>query len=234
MKKENIIIAAIKPWNISNALKFKKIYGKKCNVFIFKNKKDMTYSRIKRINPEYIFFPHWSWIIPKEVYKNFNCVIFHMTDLPYGRGGSPLQNLILNKTYNTKISALKACGKIDAGDIYLKEKLYIGEESAQSIFKNASEIIFFKMMPYILGKKPKLKKQKGKITVFKRRRPEESDIRSSNASNLNDLYDFIRMLDAQGYPRAFFYVNNLKIELFDVCRKTNKITGKFEVINESR
>ena len=44
-----------------------------------------------------------------------------MTDLPYGRGGSPLQNLIANKIYDTKISAIRAEGGIDTGRIYLKE-----------------------------------------------------------------------------------------------------------------
>ena len=30
----------------------------------------------------------------QEIHENYKCIIFHMTDLPFGRGGSPLQNLI--------------------------------------------------------------------------------------------------------------------------------------------
>ncbi len=41
-----------------------------------------------------IFIPHWSYIILPEIYLNYECIVFHMTDLPYGRGGSPLQNLL--------------------------------------------------------------------------------------------------------------------------------------------
>ena len=44
-----------------------------------------------------------------------------MTDLPYGRGGSPLQNLILKGKKTTKITAFKMIDKIDAGPIYLKK-----------------------------------------------------------------------------------------------------------------
>jgi len=35
------------------------------------------------------------WIILKEIFENYEIILFHMTDLPYGRGGSPLQNLIV-------------------------------------------------------------------------------------------------------------------------------------------
>ncbi len=36
---------------------------------------------------------------------------------------------------------------------------------------------------------------------FKRRKPEESEI--VNLASLQELHDLIRMLDADGYPRAF-------------------------------
>ena len=48
-----------------------------------------------------------------------------MTDLPFGRGGSPLQNLIIRGIYDTKISAIKANKEIEAGDIYCQHNLNI-------------------------------------------------------------------------------------------------------------
>ena len=45
--------------------------------------------------PKYIFFPHWSKKVDTKIVNNYECVCFHETDLPYGRGGSPIQNLIL-------------------------------------------------------------------------------------------------------------------------------------------
>ena len=42
-----------------------------------------------------------------------------MTDLPYGRGGSPSKSIIRGlKT--TKITAFKCVAEIDAGPVYLK------------------------------------------------------------------------------------------------------------------
>ncbi len=232
MKKEKIIIATIKSWNILNAYKLKKRLKNNYLVFVFTNKKELNYKSIKRINPKYIFFTHWSWLIPKNIYEDFECIVFHMTDLPYGRGGSPLQNLILKKVYNTKISALRVEKELDAGEIYLKEDFYIGEGSAEELFQRASDIIFLKMIPHILKNSTIPYSQRGKVVNFKRRTPELSDIASSDVSNLGELYDFIRMLDAPGYPRAFLRAGGLKIVLSGVYKKDNRLIGRFEAKNE--
>ena len=63
-----------------------------------------------------------------------------MTDLPYGRGGSPSQNLIKRKHRATKITAILCDNGLDTGDIYLKEDLSL-EGSAEEIFLRADKII---------------------------------------------------------------------------------------------
>ena len=126
------------------------LYGKK-NVLYVKKRELLTYEYLNNINPEYVFFPHWSYIIPEKIYNNFNCIIFHMTDLPFGRGGSPLQNLISRGIYQTKISAIKCCEVIDGGDIYLKKDFDISEGSAEEIYQRAGYIIS-KMIDEIIEK----------------------------------------------------------------------------------
>jgi len=196
----NIIIATTKSWNIKNAQKFKKENESKYNTTIITNKDELTFEKVKLINPEYILFPHWSWIIPKEIFENFTCVVFHMTDLPFGRGGSPLQNLIERGIKKTKISAIKVDGGIDTGDIFFKRDLDL-YGTAEEIFMRASKIIFNDMIPELLTKRPVPQKQEGEATVFQRRKPEQSEI--SPDFDLEKIYDYIRMLDGEGYPRAF-------------------------------
>jgi methionyl-tRNA formyltransferase len=29
---------------------------------------------LKNVNPRYIFFPHWSWIVPDKIVKKYECV----------------------------------------------------------------------------------------------------------------------------------------------------------------
>lgn len=231
---DNIVIATIKSWNIENAEKLKKMLEGEYNTFILTKKEDLSLGLLKSIKPIYIFFPHWSWKIPKEIHESFRCIAFHMTDLPFGRGGSPLQNLIERKIYNTKISAIEVSEDIDSGRIYLKRDLFIGLGSAEEIFITASEIIFFDMIPYILkhGHEIIPKEQTGKPVIFKRRKPEQSDIEKASPKTLQELYDFIRMLDAEGYPKAFIKLKNFKIFFSEVHRRSDRLVGRFEIVED--
>jgi len=230
--KEKIIIATTKSWNIANAMELKDDYSDEYEILLITNNADLNYKTISEFSPKYIFFPHWSWIIPEEIYNNYECVVFHITDLPFGRGGSPLQNLIVRRIYNTKISALKVENELDAGKIYLKKDFYIGLGSAEEIFINASSIIFSEMIPYILEKNPAPHEQTGDPVVFKRRKPNESDMMQEDFPSLQEIYDFMRMLDAEGYPKSFIKLSKYKIEFSEVHKKSDKLIGKFEVIDE--
>ena len=232
MNNVKIVIATIKPWNIKNTDIFRNKNLDKYEIFIISKKEDLTEDNLSNINPEYVFFPHWSWIISSGIHKKFKCIVFHMTDLPYGRGGSPLQNLISNKVYDTKISAIEVEDGLDTGRVYMKEPFYIGTGSAQEIFQKISETIFFKMIPQIIETNPILVKQEGQPVNFKRRRSEQSDILSNKLYTLEDFYDFVRMLDADSYPKAFFKIDNLKLEFSRVQYQGKKLVGTFEVLAE--
>jgi len=227
---QNIIIATIKEWNISNYFKLKNS-NDSYKFYLITNKDELTVEYINGLNPKYIFFPHWSWIIPRDIYNNFDCIVFHMTDLPYGRGGSPFQNLIMREVYDTKISALKVDDGIDTGDIYLKEDFNISIGSAEENFIKLSSMIFNKMIPKFLNKRLIPKKQTGDVVNFKRKTPEESNMKLLENKSINKIYDFIRMLDAEGYPKAYIELDNIKIEFSEITMKSDKLTGRFEVIN---
>ena len=225
----SIVIATIKEWNIANYFNLKENYNSQYNFHLISNKDELTIQYLEKIKPKYIFFPHWSWIIEKEIYNNFNCIVFHMTDLPYGRGGSPFQNLIMNEVYDTKISALKVDGGLDTGNIYLKEDFNISVGSAEENFVNLSNIVFQKMIPNFLNNDLIPKNQSGDIVEFKRRKPSESDMLKYKEKTLHKLYDFIRMLDAEGYPKAYIELDKIKIEFSEVHLKNKKLVGRFEV-----
>ncbi|WP_321312899.1 methionyl-tRNA formyltransferase [Halarcobacter sp.] len=226
----SIVIVTIKEWNIKNYFELKAKYEKEFQFFLFTSVEELTYEAIEKIKPKYIFFPHWSWIIPKTIYEKYECVVFHMTDLPFGRGGSPLQNLIVNEIYDTKISAIRVNNELDSGDIYLKEDLNIAIGSAEEIFINASNITFQKIIPKFLKKDLKATPQEGEVTIFKRRKPFQSNLLEQDNLTINKVYDFVRMLDAEGYPKAFIPFNSLKIEFSEVHKKGDKVIGRFEVI----
>ncbi len=222
---KRVVVATIKPWNIKNAVALKKRL-KVHKVSLITRPEDLTVKKLRNLNPDYVFFPHWSWIIDEEIYKNFECIVFHMTDLPYGRGGSPLQNLIVRGHNRTKISAIKVVKGLDAGPIYQKRDLSL-EGAADDIYKRASDIIFERMIPKMLKSSKAPKPQKGKATVFKRRKPSDGNI--SGLKELKDVYDYIRMLDAPTYPKAFLESPKLKIEFSKAVYKKDHVEANVRI-----
>ena len=209
------IILSQKPWNKS-LLKDLSLKTDD-NWVLISSKDDFNNDNLKKINPDKIFIPHWSYIIPELIFNSYECIVFHMTDLPYGRGGSPLQNLILLGHKNTKISALQVESGIDTGDIYLKKDLSLNG-TAQDIYERANEVIS-DMIVEIVKTKPVPIKQEGKPTLFKRRKPLMSNM--NDVESLDEVYDFIRMLDADGYPPAFLETSNCKFEFRKVSKQND-------------
>jgi methionyl-tRNA formyltransferase len=168
----------------------------------------LTFSSLSALKPHYVIFPHWSWKIPAEIFENFECIIFHMTDVPFGRGGSPLQNLIVRGFRDTKLTALRCVAEMDAGDVYLKRDLSL-EGSAEQILWRAADLTE-DMILAILNDNPVPVAQTGVVTTFRRRAPQDGDI--AGLTELKQVYDHIRMLDAEGYPPAFLEIGDLHLE----------------------
>lgn len=92
-----------------------------------------------------------------------------MTDVPYGRGGSPLQNLILAGHTETQLTALKMVEEMDAGPVYAKRPLSL-EGKAQEIYENTGKLSF-ELIEWIIANNPEPIAQEGAISTFKRRKP---------------------------------------------------------------
>ncbi|MEK7462347.1 MAG: formyltransferase family protein [Patescibacteria group bacterium] len=227
-KNRSYVIATVKPWNITN---YQTYFGKNKNFHLITKKEDLTVARLRKINPRYVFFPHWSWIIPKEIWNEFECVTIHETDLPYGRGGSPIQNLIALGHKKTKISAIRIDAGIDTGDIYSKRPVSL-TGSAQEVFERISDIVFSEVIPTIVKKEPVPKKQQGEAVVFKRRTPEMSRINGSETQA--ELYDLIRMLDADSYPKAFLELENKKFEFTEAKLVKGELHAKVTITESSK
>ncbi|MDB9907238.1 methionyl-tRNA formyltransferase [Gammaproteobacteria bacterium] len=220
MSNDNFIIASHKPWNKDLAKDLSLETNKNFN--LLSNHKDLNLSYLERIKPKYIFFTHWSYIIPEEIFFNYECIVFHMTDLPFGRGGSPLQNLISLGYDKTKVSALRVVKELDAGDIYMKRDLSL-EGTAQEIYERASEVCRDIIID-IVANNPKPIAQTGDPHIFYRKKPEDGNLK--NAVTTKDVYNMIRMLDAESYPHAFIQIGPFKIEFTEAFKDGKFVEAK--------
>ena len=203
--KKKIVIVCSKKWFFDNVVIKKFI--KKNKIIVLKNKKQITKKNLDKIKPHIIFFPHWSYKVNQTIIKKYNCVCFHTAPLPFGRGGSPIQNLILKKIVKSPVCAIQMTDKIDAGPIYLKKTINLSG-TLEEIFSRIS-LVIIQMIKIMIKKKIVPKNQSGKIFIFKRIKRNQSEIKREKT--INEVFDKIRMLSADEYPHAFIKKNNLKI-----------------------
>lgn len=199
------IVASSKPWH-SATFEEKKagLPGK----WLYVSTRQELERAILEGAPRFIFFLHWNWQVPRELWARHECVCFHMTDLPFGRGGSPLQNLIERGCSHTVLTALQMVEEMDAGPVYAKRPLSL-QGRAEEIYRRAGETSW-ELIEWIVREQPRPIPQQGEVTHFRRRKPEQSLLPSTG--DLGKIYDHIRMLDAPTYPPAFLGHGNLLIE----------------------
>lgn len=225
------VVATIHEWNIEE---FNKRFGSlEDNWTLLTSPSELSEELLGSLNPRYVFFPHWSWRVPAEIVARYECVCFHMTDLPFGRGGSPLQNLISRGFSNTKLTALRMDEGYDSGPIYLKKDLSLSG-SAHEIFLRSARLTF-DMIEEIVSEESVPSPQVGEPVYFERRTPEMSELPTEGT--LDSLYDHVRMLDAPGYPTACMNYGAFRIEFFSAARDSDgsvsvtatvKLRGKSE------
>jgi methionyl-tRNA formyltransferase len=183
---------------------------------------ELTASRLATLQPRYVFLLHWSWRVPQDIVAAHECIGFHMTDLPYGRGGSPLQNLILRGHRETSVTAFRLGEELDAGPIYAKAPLSL-DGRAGDIYARASGVAA-DLIRRIVESRPEPVPQHGEVVTFARRAPEDS--RVPEQATPEQLYDFIRMLDAEGYPHAFIEAGGWRCEFVDAALDGQSVLAK--------
>lgn len=70
------------------------------------------------LQPRYLFFLNWSPRVGRVLTDRWECVNFHCTALPFGRGGAPIENLLLRGHTETTMTAHRMTQELDAGPVY--------------------------------------------------------------------------------------------------------------------
>lgn len=176
------------------------------------------------VNFDYLFFPHFSNMIPPKVFNNFICVGFHTGDLPKDRGGSPIQNKILKKQYTTKVSAFVLSETLDGGELLCQRNIDLENGSIKEIVDSIS-LLVSSMVREILTERPESFPQVGEAEYVGRVAPNLSQLELATLS-LKDLYDRVRMVDGFDYPPAFIQTERYKIIFSDAKLVKEKLEMK--------
>ena len=216
---QQFLVAGSRPWNRET---FERELAPQAGDWAFVSTPDGLGDALLRISPRYIFFLHWSWIVPAEILDENECVLFHMTPVPFGRGGSPLQNLVTRGWTRTTLTAMRMTQDLDGGPVYLTEELDLGG-TAESIYLRA-DALATEMIKRIVESSPVVTPQVGDVVTFERRTPSESEM-PLDVSDLDRVHDHIRMLDAEGYPHAFLDHGPLRLTFRRAARYDGRVVA---------
>lgn len=136
--------------------------------------------------------------------NSYNLVV-HESDLPKGKGWSPLTWQILEGKTKIPITLFKASEKIDGGEIYQKRTMrFRGDELIEEL-RDAQAAYTWELMLHFIGnyKTARFVPQKGRSTFYQRRKPDDS--RLNVQKSLRDQFDLFRVADNSRYPVFFKY-----------------------------
>jgi|2_EtaG_2_1085320.scaffolds.fasta_scaffold02193_8 methionyl-tRNA formyltransferase len=154
-----------------------------------------------------IFFIGWSWIVEKEILDSALCICMHPSRLPRYKGGSPLQNQIINGEKESAVTFFKMTEKTDTGPIILSNPFSL-EGNLNEIFERIKDSCLH-CIPIIISRFFKtnlhlVEQNLNEATYFKRRTPDQSEIKIEDFAQFPSSYFYnkIRMLQ-DPYPNAY-------------------------------
>jgi methionyl-tRNA formyltransferase len=136
---------------------------------------------------------------------NKHNLVVHASDLPQGRGWSPLTWKILNGENRIPVVLFEAAENVDNGRIYIKDIMEftgfelideLREVLAETTFKLCNQ--FIQQYPGILRE---AQEQQGEVSFYPRRTPQDSRIRPE--LSIQEQFQMFRVADNDKYPCYF-------------------------------
>ena len=164
---------------------------------------------------DFCFYLGYSKIVTNRTLSKFkNNLVVHESNLPQGRGWSPLTWQILEGSRTIPIVLFEAEVDVDSGAIYLSSQMHFsGYELIDDIRRiqgNKTLLLcreFVRRFPGILASKVI---QEGVSTYYRKRT--RLDSRLNVETSLAENFNLLRVVDDQNYP-AFFEVDGNYYEL---------------------
>ena len=149
-------------------------------------------------------------IFKKLNYNKYNLVV-HESDLPHGKGWSPLSWQILEGKNKIPLTLFEAAESIDSGEIYAKEYIELnGSELLDEIKHQQGKITIKLILFFLKNFSIKGRKQLGVESFYDRRKPNDSRVDINKS--IKEQFNLLRICDNERYP-AFFEIEGIKYEL---------------------
>jgi len=161
-------------------------------------------NEVRRMNGDYLFLISCTEIVAEDVLSRYkNCIVIHESDLPNGRGWSPLAWQILEGRNDIIVSAIKCAYPVDSGDIIKQETLHLdGTELSEEIHEKAFRVKSELALSIITSKTTHSAKQFGAPGYYRKRKPDDSELFAEKT--IAEQFDLLRICE----PRFPAFINH--------------------------
>lgn len=182
----NILFCAYRDWAIhifsSTSGKFEQ------HTFSLITNRNQLQAKLSKEKFDLIFFVGWSWLVDKEFVENNFCICLHPSPLPKYRGGSPIQNQIINGEVKSAVTLFKMDELVDHGPIIFQKEISL-TGTLEEIFAEISQISVI-AIEKIITTHPNhvlIPQIESEATYFERRKPFMSEISVSDIKSSTSL-----------------------------------------------
>lgn len=206
------------------------------NVHIVEEKdNDKIVSILSENNVDVVLYYGWSLLVKEPILSKCVCLCLHPSPLPKYRGGSPIQNQIINGELESAVTIFKMGEGLDDGDIY-KQLPMLLDGSIDDIFNRMVDLGVLITQQFILdliADKVVFKPQQflEENPPLKRRKPKESEIFIDRLSSMSylEVNNMVRAL-TDPYPNVFISFPEGKL-LLQETNKCEDIIGNGIILN---
>jgi len=211
--KISIVVDNPRSWFVPFAEKLKENLGQFGTVDLLSDSKNIPHS-----NDVAFLLSCEKKVTSEMLMRSRSNIVVHASELPKGKGMSPLTWQILEGKNRIPITLFEAVEAIDAGPVYLRGYVdFLGNELLHEM-QNALGMKIMEMCEVFLSDWPQILSkgiaQTGEPSFYKKRTPDDS--RLDPQKSLTEQFNLLRVVDNDRYP-AFFEWNgrryNLKIEI---------------------
>ena len=190
-------------WIIPYAIKLKEKIIKQFSFSV-----NLIYKHEDVINGDVLCLLSCEKIFKKLHLNNYNLVV-HESDLPRGKGWSPLTWQILDGKNIIPITLFEALEKVDAGKIYYKDYIKLsGDELLSEIKHKKGEKTIDLIMNFLVDFNTiKGQIQVGESTFYRQRNYNDSELNVDDT--IRNQFNLLRVCDNERYP-AYFILNGKK------------------------
>ena len=148
----------------------------------------------------------------KNLHLNKHNLVVHESDLPKGKGWSPVTWQILENSTKIPVSLFEAAVNVDSGPIYFKDYICLDGSELLPEIRAMQGKVTNKLVMKFLDNYPNVEglQQSGEETFYEKRTERNSEVDINRS--IKEVFNLLRVCDNKRYP-AFFVLNDVKYVL---------------------